>query len=71
MSLVGKGIVSFSDVGRRFDFTGIRVFPTDEGREGRDEIHPTVPQRVELVNGYRPRARLPEDWRVYVADGAV
>jgi hypothetical protein len=54
-----------------FDFTGTRAFPGDEERGQSDYIHPTVLKRMAFVEGYSPRANLPQNWKALCVDGEV
>lgn len=45
--------------GKRVDFTGQRIFPEDDTRQTRSNIHWTVLERMKSKKGYAPRAYLP------------
>jgi len=52
----------------RPDFSGRRLFPTDEKRKGYQKIHPSVLVRKQLVPGYDPAAVLPPNWQKLVSN---
>ena len=51
----------------RPDFSGKRRFPTDEHQLAYQRIHHSVEIRVDKAPDYLPRAKLPSNWKEYIA----
>jgi len=65
--LFDQGDVALTVSTFRPDFSGRRLFPTDERRKGYQKIHPSVLVRKQLIPGYEPAAVLPSNWQQHVS----
>jgi len=68
VSVLPPGEVALTISSFRPDFSGRRLFPTDEKRKGYQQIHPSVLVRKQLVRGYEPAAVLPPNWQKLVSN---